>query len=352
MSKRANHALVGGFVLGAAGLLFGAVLLFGGGKLLQSKVLFVAYFDGSVRGLTIGAPVTMHGVRVGSVTDVQLEIGTGQQNTLIPVYMEFEKSKVVTRAGILSVEGGVEALVARGLRAQLQTQSFVTGQLLVDLDFNVNSPSRTLGGAASVPEIPTIRSDLEDLRDRLSNLPIEDLFNRVLVTMQSADRLLSGPEIPALIASLTASAGELNATLGAVRGAVPPLTQEAAATLGSIRMAAEQTSGLIDKLKGVAADAGELARATQSETTQTLRAFQQTARGVDSQLAQTTAALKTALRQVETLAGSANTLLAPNTPPHADIEQTLRNLAQATRALRGLAEQLERNPNALLLGKR
>lgn len=354
MSKRANPTLVGGFVLGAVALVFVAVLLFGGGRFLQSRVLVVAYFDGSVRGLAIGAPVTLHGVRVGSVTDVQLEFDPDQITTRIPVYMEFEKSKVVNRAGLLSIDGGVDALVARGLRAQLQTQSFVTGQLYVDLDFTPNAVVRRLGAnsAALAPEIPTVRTDLEDLRERLSNLPLEDLVNRVALLLQSADRLLNSPEIPGLIASLVASAGELQGTLAAIRGEVSPLAQETTATLGAIRAAADQAGGVLEKMKGAAGDASELMRRAQSESTQTLRAFTQTARTVDQQLAQTAAALKTALKQVETLANSANSLVAPNSPPHADIEQTLRNLAQSTRALRGLAEQLERNPNALLLGKR
>jgi len=73
MSKQANMALIGGFVVGALALVFAGVMVFGSGKFLQETANYVLYFDGSLKGLNVGSPVVWKGVKIGSVTDIQLQ---------------------------------------------------------------------------------------------------------------------------------------------------------------------------------------------------------------------------------------------------------------------------------------
>ena len=69
MARRANPAMIGAFVLGALFLAVAALVAFGGGKLFKRTQAHVAYFEGSLKGMAIGAPVTFNGVKIGSVTD-------------------------------------------------------------------------------------------------------------------------------------------------------------------------------------------------------------------------------------------------------------------------------------------
>src|SRR5579871_6438689 len=122
MSKKANPALVGSFVVGAVVLVAIAVVALGGADLFRARPRAVAYFDGSVSGLSVGAPVTWLGVRIGSVTEIRMDFDASRRTVRIPVFIEFEPERV-------NILGGdeeairVKDLVQKGLRAQLQSQS-------------------------------------------------------------------------------------------------------------------------------------------------------------------------------------------------------------------------------------
>ena len=92
--NRANPKLIGAFVVGAVALVVIGVLLLGGAKFLTEKRTFVAYFEGSVKGLNVGAPVEFQGVRVGSVTDIQLQFLTAEKEFRIPVFIQIEPDKM------------------------------------------------------------------------------------------------------------------------------------------------------------------------------------------------------------------------------------------------------------------
>src|ERR1700743_515716 len=119
MSKKANPALVGSFVIGAIVLVVIAIVALGSANLFQSRPHAVAYFPGSVNGLAVGAPVTWLGVRIGSVTEVRMDFDAQRRAVRIPVFMEFEPERV-------NIVGGeadtikIKDLVSKGLRAQLQ----------------------------------------------------------------------------------------------------------------------------------------------------------------------------------------------------------------------------------------
>src|SRR5512136_647970 len=72
MASRANPAVIGGFVLGAIALGVVGLVVVGGGKFFQHRQSWEAYFDESIKGLAVGAPVTFRGVKVGSVTDIRV----------------------------------------------------------------------------------------------------------------------------------------------------------------------------------------------------------------------------------------------------------------------------------------
>ncbi|HEX2940644.1 MAG TPA: MlaD family protein, partial [Rhodopila sp.] len=132
----AKPAIVGGFILGALALGVVAILLFGQLRLFSTTSRVVAFFDESVAGLDVGAPVTFQGVRIGSVESISVELSTKNMIARVPVVLQLDPQKIIWQGHSLTRnEEDYRRLLDAGLRAKLAQQSFVTGQLRVDLDF-------------------------------------------------------------------------------------------------------------------------------------------------------------------------------------------------------------------------
>ena len=187
------------------------------------KIKFILFFNSSIRGLSLGAPVEFKGIKVGSVLDVRLEFDRGSTSFRIPVLIEIEPQRIIER-GIQGEDASnqtIISLVERGLRARLQTGSLLTSQLFVELDMHPGSPINLSGSDRPYPELPTlptsnfgaITESAENLLAKLNAIDIEEVTS-VLVdtietankTMHSADQaigrantLISAPGIPEAI---------------------------------------------------------------------------------------------------------------------------------------------------------
>lgn len=259
---------------------------------------WIAYFDGSVRGLSKGAPVEFKGIRIGEVVDVRLEFErtTGQHR--IPVLINIEPERVHVEGGlgvdrIVTREEhlkGLDRLIKAGLRARVKSGSLITGQLLIDLDFFPDHPV-VMRGDGDIPEIPTVPSSIEEitrsltaLLDKIQGLPLDELTESFTNTAKSLEALVSSEEIPSAIRSLDETLATLNRVVSNLDTNIAPEAQSAL-----------------------------------SEARLTL----QTAREA----------------------------LSPDSPLRYDLETTLRELSAAARSIRLLAEYLESNPNALIYGR-
>ena len=98
MAKHSFKTAVGAFVIGGLALLVAGIVLLGGGRLFSDDVEYVLYFDGSVSGLSIGAPVVFRGVPMGQVTRISLEANPRDASLTIPVSIRLEENSIV-RAG-------------------------------------------------------------------------------------------------------------------------------------------------------------------------------------------------------------------------------------------------------------
>ena len=145
MSKPASKTLIGVFVLGALALAVIALVIFGSGKFFERRITYVMYFDGSVKGLNIGSPVVFRGVKIGSVKDIELKADAKDFKVFIPVYVQVEPQKVTVIKGAPGQGQYIEELIKKGLRAQLEMQSIVTGQLMINVDFFPDKPARFVG---------------------------------------------------------------------------------------------------------------------------------------------------------------------------------------------------------------
>ena len=160
------------------------------------RIPYLVEFDGSVRGLQAGAPVEFRGIRVGSVTDVRLEIDPARDTVRIPVTLEIEPQRFGVERGKEDVQpyAIMTGLVERGLRAQLKSGNLLTGELLVDLDFHPDSPPARLDRSGTYPEIPTVPAELEALEasvtavlNKLAALPLPALIDDLRQTVQGLD---------------------------------------------------------------------------------------------------------------------------------------------------------------------
>ena len=198
MTKQANKTLIGIFVVGAVALVVAGVMIFGSGKFFAERHRLVMYFDGSVSGLNVGAPVVFRGVKIGTVTDIVLRADPADMSIQIPVFIEIEPNRF-ERIGKArdkrNLEEAVQLLINRGLRARLDVQSLVTGQLLIELDFHPDKPVRLVGMDTEYLEIPTIPSSWDELADTFQKLPLTELVGKLTSAIEGIERTVNSPEV-------------------------------------------------------------------------------------------------------------------------------------------------------------
>jgi paraquat-inducible protein B len=320
MSSR--PAVVGAFILGGLALVVSGILFFGGMRLFATSSRFVVFFSESLAGLDVGSPVTFHGVRIGSVQNIAIRFSPDTMTARIPVYLEIQLDRLILE-GKKSDDTApdYERLIQAGLRAQVVLQSFVTGQLRVDLDFRPGTPAPLIGTIQGVPEIPAVPSDLSQLRNQLAELRLPELAD----TAQRA------------LASVGRVSDHLDATLDPLAKSAQRTADAATQTLQTTdeavrRLQADASSALLD-LDSLLVDAHRQLDARGGELSRTLTAADRTA------------------RQAETLLDSLNGLAEPRSQFRGNLEAALRDLAASASSLRSFAETVERNPNALLTGR-
>ncbi|MGD2111794.1 MAG: MlaD family protein, partial [Gammaproteobacteria bacterium] len=208
MSKHASPTLIGTFVAGAIGLIVAGILIISGGRLLLTdKTNYVLYFQGSVKGLNIGSPVSFRGVNIGTVTDIQLVVGDRESDIQIPVIIEIDNTKFIsgrTGKSRMDDDDSIADLIKAGMRAQLQLRSLLTGQLFVQIDFYPNTPVNLVGNThrSRLEEIPTIPTPIEKIGKLLENIPIDKVLDHILAGIEGVDRLVNSEELHQSITAL------------------------------------------------------------------------------------------------------------------------------------------------------
>ncbi len=334
MAKKYSPTLIGGFVLGGIFLLIGALFLFGSGDLFKEKRRWVTYFDGSVGGLNVGAPVNFRGVRVGEVTDVRLQVDPKALTARIPVYFEIDPDRVEWVGGRIAQSAKMAA--DAGLRAKLAMQSLVTGQMQIELDLLPDTPAVLVGTDPNVSEIPSAKSEFDVLREQVSELPLRDLLASIDRTVNNIDRLVNSPEMREGVRALSNSLAETEKLMAGLNEGAKPLLHEMTATAQSVRQTSDQANASLRALEG--------------DTRATLGDVRGLTNSLRGDLRSTLRSADLALQQARTTLASVDGLVADDSSSRADIDHALQNLAQASSALRSFADKVERNPNAIIVG--
>lgn len=341
MSKQANPAVIGGFVLGALIVVVIAILVFSGGGLLRERVQLVTHFPGSIQGLTVGAPVQFEGVPVGQVTRIGLDYVVDEDSFRIPVDYEVWPQQVRIRG---SRDSDVRPVLRRlvneqGLRARLESVSFVTGQHMVTLSLNPGlAPPQLVAEneyPIPVPAIPGIRDRLEEM---FENLQLDDLIQTVTSIMQHLEQVVESGAITKVVENLASSVAEGEALLANLNTHVEPL-------LAHADQAFERFSGLGDTIQTQVETLGnELAR-TNAEIGQLVR-------NLDGQLDPLTTAATGAMNDAGAAMQAVGEVAAADSVTRIELNRTLADVGRAARSLQQFVDFLQRNPDALLRGKR
>ena len=263
MSKKANPTLIGVFVIGAIALLVSGAMLFGGGEFFAEKRRLVAYFPESVKGLRNGANVIFRGVRVGYVEDIQLQGDVETLETQVQVIMRIfpEQYDVTGKKGAISDVVDGEELINAGFKAQLGVESFVTGQLLIELDFHPETEVVYRGNAATpYAEVPTVPNNIQQLVDKAQRF-IADIqegidFKQLSENLQDAlkgiDELVNSQDLRQVLAGLNKAVNSDD-------------TQQLSARLGDTLEVASDALAAVEKLAfNAESDIGPLADQLQS----------------------------------------------------------------------------------------
>jgi paraquat-inducible protein B len=265
---------------------------------------FVALFKGSVRGLSPGADVTLHGLKIGQVTGVSLRYDPVTDSIEAPVTFDIDPERVgnVRHGTPEQVTARLQHLVDQGMRATLQSSNLITGQKLVAMDFFPNAPKATLGQEGDVYVAPTYESGGFDsittaagqLLSRLNTIPFTQIGDNLASLTKGAADLVNGDQLKSAVASL-------QTTLAEVQDVVVKLDK-----------------GATPALKRLPAIADDLQRT---------------------------------LSQAQRMIGSIDVGYGANSEMYRNLDRLLVQLNDTTRSLRMLSDMLTRHPEALIRGR-
>jgi paraquat-inducible protein B len=318
MAKRVSPAVIGAFVVASFASLIVALIVVGSGRLFTEPIRFICMFQGNLNGLKVGAPVKVRGVQIGTVAAIELRLLPSQGRLLpgikglrLPVIIDVDRSQVLARGatGEALEAAGFDDWIKKGMRAQLATESLLTGLLYIDLDLHPNTPIKfVLEPDGPYREIPTVQTDLAQLQARLTEAL--DKFDQI--DFQAL--VVSITDAANSIKSLTGSP-ELRATLESLKGTIANLNQAVVAARALINNANSQVGPLVADIR----EASDEADKTMKDTRAALVGLQQT--------------------------------LDPNAPLAVRLNQALDSLTETSRSIGELSDYLQRNPGALIRGR-
>ena len=254
MKKEPNKKAIGLFLVIGFALFLGLI-----GQSVLHKLnadkrdLAVMYFSESLQGLSEGSPVIFQGVELGKVTRIVLVTNKDDLNFHVAVYVRFKDTDIISEGSLweklLKKDKDLDfldLLIKEGLRARLASQSYLTGQLRIDLvmlpDTEINmfeSPKKE-----SIPQITTVLSQREELVRGLNKIKIQETLEKINAVSDSL-----GKELPVLLPALTNSSKNLDKTLTQMAGASEETLSNLNETLRDVSDAAKSVQNLTDYLE-------------------------------------------------------------------------------------------------------
>ncbi|MFM8335731.1 MAG: MlaD family protein [Opitutaceae bacterium] len=330
MKTKISPAVIGAFVIGGFALLFLALISFGGVSFFSKPQRFVVLFNESVHGLDLGSPVKLRGVRVGRVVDLNLRYDARSGRSVVAVVCEIGKDAMTDGRGAgidVASREELQRLVDRGMRAQLGVLGLATGLLYVELDivdpkeFPADK-SVADGNYVVVPALPSaisaFQASASEILSKIKRIDFAGLSDEVKALVAQTRRQVAGIDVRGTVDQWKRTGAALEAL------ASDPAIRR---TLDELNAAAKDVRAAVARLDGQIEPAGREVTQTMAEVRRSLQAF-------------------------NTAADSVRGFMAAQSGVGADLGVTLGRLNEAADAVGRLAEFIERNPNALLTGRR
>jgi paraquat-inducible protein B len=338
MSKQANPVVIGGFVLGALALIVIAILVFSSGALFRETRHMVSYFPGTVQGLNTGARVEFQGVQVGQVTDISLEYYIDEGKFLIPVQYEIwpDHTKLIGPEYQDPKLAFKRLVNERGLRAKLESVSLVTGQYMIALSLQPDTPIRLVNQQTGAIEIPTVAAERDRLANMLKGLDLDALVSNANRTLDAIRALAESEGIRKLIDDGDQALVEARKLIADIDQGVKPLFDRIDSTLVGYSALAEtantRVNSLADSVEGTSEEVKRLAD------------------DLDRELERVSKSAVGALDQANKAFRAVDGLVGEGSKARYDLDTLLQEAAGAARSLRILADYLQQHPDALIKG--
>ena len=317
MTESRKPFFIGAFLLSGVVLLAAGLLLLSRDSLLSRPVEYVVYFTGALDGLDIGADVTYRGVKVGNVRQINLSYDRNLNDVVMPVTIRINAENVPSQSSQESFDRSIDRLMQRGLRAQLQTPSLLTGKAIVALDFFAGQQGYIrephIIDLPAIPSVPSridqVADVLRDLVDGLKEIPMKDTLEAANKTLLAFERLASAPETESGMQSLSG-------TLSNFEKISQQLQQRLPGMLDNVESGSTE-------LKNALVDVRQAAQSARA-----------------------------ALQQMDDMVSDGRRSLGPQSELQYELLQSLQDLGQASKALQRTAESLEQQPQSIIFGKK
>ena len=326
MSMEADKFKLGLFVSVSFILICMLFIVFGLFDFVNTKIPVYSQFQESVQGLESGALVKYRGVPIGKVTDITLSTSSN----LIRVDMEINLSKmhadpVEGQKAIAITEpefySFMKREIAGGLRARLELNG-ISGFKYIELDYQDNAQAlkKTVAkngfgkdGVFFIPSEPSmlsgLRSGITETIAKIASIDYKQISEKLDTTLNSANELLSNPNMKRMLENSEKLTAELSTTIHALNSAFTPKRFEELS---------DRTTAVLEQIKELSARLDKVV--------------------VESRIPETSSSFRNAALSLRDSEQAFNS--------------TMAKFNDTLDALTELIQMLDANPSALLSGKK
>ena len=338
MAKQVSKTVIGVFVVSSIAMLIAGVIIFGSGEMFKKTVKYVMFFEDSIKGLSVGAPVIWHGVEVGSVSSIVLKINSKKLSIDVPVVIEIDPKRIeVEGERTKNPREQMKHLIAKGLRAQLAIQSLLTGSSMVEIEFLPDTPVRLTGHDSRYPEVPTVESGMDKMVQKLQNLPIEKIAGKLVNILDNLDKVIADPEIKEMVSNLNAASKKLD---GVLENA-DKLVLDADGRIKSL------TDNLNNKLDALS----DGMQTTMGDARKLLKDVDSQVKPLSNKIQTALVSARVALDKAQNTLTTVNGFIGERSGTRHKLNRALDEIGAAAKSLKSLMNYLERHPESLLQGK-
>lgn len=398
---KTKSASIGAFVLGAVCLVVAMLILFGRGSVWAPEIVYRMYFDKSVKGLSVGAPVMFRGVRIGQVKAINMTLrrpstlpvpeeyaGSWPIEVLVALqpqslglnisFLEILPERWLRRWGISDKREIVHEMfrtmiTEQGMRAQLQSLSLLTGQLY--LEFNLFPDDQSIPTAKLQQDfanrvLPTRMSDFERLFLSLGSADISGYLDNLYVVLDDFSSFARQGGFRDILQNVHALSGNLNQMAKVGSLAIGPVSLQLSQVLSRADTVVATIDGelnpLLRELRGATRDlagGGQAAlgnlqslsdssRELVGRMNQVMADNEGSIQQILSNLARGSGELRQTIEEARGMVQQMQEGAAPDAPLRRSLGSVLDELNRAAVSIRNLSEFLHNNPESMLRGKR